>query len=104
MDMYLHRAGRCARAGRSGTSYVIACDANINDRAFFNLVRRQINVDIVDATTFLRESNKCGMTSQLFFLQDRGLNKFGIQPYYSSVEANKNSVSFHHSYVHTFII
>ena len=69
MDMYLHRAGRCARAGRSGTSYVIACDANINDRAFFNLVRRQINVDIVDATTFLRKSNKCGTTLQILSLR-----------------------------------
>ena len=53
--MYLHRAGRCARAGRSGTSYVIACDADVNDRTFFNEVRQQLNVDIVDATTFLRK-------------------------------------------------
>ena len=53
--MYLHRAGRCARAGRPGTSYVIACDADVNDRTFFNEVRQQLNVDIVDATTFLRK-------------------------------------------------
>ena len=53
--MYLHRAGRCARAGRHGTSYVIASDADVNDRALFNLVRQQLDVNIVDATTFLRK-------------------------------------------------
>ena len=53
--MYLHRAGRCARAGRPGTSYVIASDADVNDRGFYNLVRQQLQVETIDATTFLRK-------------------------------------------------
>ena len=56
VDMYLHRAGRAARAGRSGTSYVIACEADVKDKEFMRAVRLENpSISVTDASNFLRK-------------------------------------------------
>lgn len=65
VDMYLHRAGRAARAGRPGTSYVIACDADIKDKETMRAVRQRVDgIDINNATSFLPEKES-GVSSVL---------------------------------------
>lgn len=53
--MYLHRAGRSARAGRAGTSYVIVCEASPGDREVVKAAKEVVPVEIVDASSILRK-------------------------------------------------
>ena len=55
LEMYQHRAGRAARAGRHGTSIVIVSDSHVKDRELVKQVREVVEVQVEDATTFLRK-------------------------------------------------
>ena len=67
-NMFLHRAGRCGRAGKAGVNTVIASDGDVADREAITNIRKVIDMEVIDGSLILRKWHYHPVLSKLLVL------------------------------------